>query len=413
METLIRRCAGLDVHKDSVTACVRVPAGRGGRREEVASFAATTRGLLGLRDWLVAFEVTSVAMESTGVYWKPLWYLLEDEFELMLCNARQLRKVPGRKRDVSDAQWICQLAEHGLLRASFVPPRPIRELRDLTRLRTSLVRERTRAGQRLDKVLQDAGIKLSSVASDVLGVSGRAMLAALVEGGRDPEALAELAKGKLRRKLPALREALMGRFAGHHAFLVTEILAHVDYLDEAIDRLSLEIEERVAPFAEQIRLLDTIPGVGRWTAEIMLAELGPDMSVFGSHRHCASWAKLCPGAEESAGKRRSGRTGKGPAWLRSALVEAAHAARRTKGTYLSAQFARLAVRRGRKRAAVACAHSILVSAYYILERQQPYQELGDVYLLQRQSVEHYRRRLVRQLERLGHKVTLEPLAEVA
>jgi transposase len=414
VETLIDRCAGLDVHKDSVSACVRLP-GKGRRRrlEERARFQTTTAGLLALRDWLSALAVTHVAMEATGVYWKPVWYVLEHDFELLLCNAAQVKRVPGRKTDVSDAQWLAQLLEHGLLRSSFVPPQPIRELRDLTRYRKSLVQERTREAQRLEKALQDAGIKLSSVASDVLGASGRAMLAALVGGDRDPEALAELAKGKLRRKLPALREALLGRFSAHHALLVGEILAHVDYLDEAIDRLASEIESKIAPFEPELRLLDTIPGIDRSTAEVVLAEIGPDMSRFGSHAQLASWAKLCPGSNESAGRRRSARTGKGPVWLRAALIQSAKAASRSHGTYLSAQYARLRGRRGHEKATIAVAHSILVSIYYVLARGEPYNELTDLYFLRRRSLDSHRRRLVRQLERLGHRVTLEPLPEAA
>jgi transposase len=320
--------------------------------------------------------------------------------------------VPGRKTDTSDAQWLAQLLEHGLLRGSFVPPRPIRELRDLTRYRTSLVQERTREAQRLDKVLQDAGIKLSSVATDLLGVSGRAMLTALVAGSRDPEVLAELAKGKLRRKLPALREALSGRFSGHHALLVGEILAHIDYLEEAIARLSAEIEAKIGPFERELCLLDTIPGIDRRTAEVVLAELGPDMARFGSHRQLASWAKLCPGSNESAGRQRSGRTGKGPKWLRAALIQSAKAATRTRDTYLQSQYRRLRGRRGHEKATTAVAHSILVSIYYVRSRGQPYQELGATYLLSRDHDSH-RRRLIRQLERLGHAVTLDPLPEAA
>jgi transposase len=414
MERLIERAAGLDVHKDSVSVCVRVPGrGRGGRRQERASFRTTTGGLLALRDWLAGWGVTDVAMEATGVYWKPVWYVLEDEFALLLCNAQHVKRVPGRKTDVSDAQWLAQLLEHGLLRASFVPPQPIRELRDLTRYRKTLVQERTREGQRLDKVLQDAGIKLSSVASDLLGVSARAMLQALVAGDRDPEALAQLAKTQLRRKLPALREALSGRFSGHHALLVSEILAHIEYLEQAIERLSGEIEAKIAPFAPEIELLTTIPGVERTTAEVVLAEIGPDMSRFADHRQLASWAKLCPGSNESAGKQRSGRTGKGPVWLRAALIQSAKAASRTRGTYLSAQYARLRGRRGHEKATIAVAHSILVSIYYVLARHQPYNELGETFFLERQNIDAYRRRLIRQLERLGHQVILQPLPDAA
>jgi transposase len=414
VETLVERAAGLDVHKDSVSVCVRVPGKRrGARRQERACFATTTGGLLALRDWLAGWGVTHVAMEATGVYWKPVWYVLEDEFELLLCNAQHVKRVPGRKTDVSDAQWLAQLLEHGLLRASFVPPQPIRELRDLTRYRKTLVQERTREAQRLDKVLQDAGVKLSSVASDLLGVSARAMLQALVAGDRDPAALAELAKTRLRQKLPALRDALVGRFSGHHALLVGEILGHIDYLERAIERLSGEIEAKISPFERELELLMTIPGVERTTAEVVIAEIGVDMGRFADHRQLASWAKLCPGSNESAGKQRSGRTGKGPVWLRSALIQSAKAASRSRGSYLSAQYARLRGRRGHEKATIAVAHSILVSIYYVLARHEPYNELGDRFFLERRDVDAYRRRLVRQLERLGHQVILQPLPEAA
>jgi transposase len=302
MDTLIERCAGLDVHKASVTACVRVPGPVGERYSETRTFRATTAGLTLLRDWLASFAVTVVGMEATGVYWKPVYYLLEDEVDCWLLNAQHLRNVPGRKTDVADAAWICQLVEHGLVRASFVPPRPIRELRDLTRYRKALIQERTRETQRLHKVLEDAGIKLSTVASRVLGVSGRAMLEALVAGTHDPAVLANLARGRLRAKLPALQEALEGRFQAHHRLLVAELLAHLDYLDEAIARLSSEVARVVAPFSPLLALLCTIPGVDRRTAEVILAEIGIDMGRFPSAAHLASWAGLCPGNNESAGK---------------------------------------------------------------------------------------------------------------
>ena len=274
MDRIIERCGGLDVHKDSITACVRVPGEQGARRQEIRTFGTTTHQLLALRDWLSSFGVTLVGMESTGVYWKPVYYVLEDDIECWLLNAHHLRAVPGRKTDVKDAEWICQLVEHGLVRASFVPPRPIRELRDLTRYRKALINERTREVQRLDTVLQDAGIKLSSVATEVLGKSGRAMLEALVSGTHDPEVLADLAKGRLRAKLPQLREALEGRFRAHHALILGELLGHIDYLDEAVARLSAEVERRIAPFSAEVALLDTIVGVDRRAAEVILAEIG-------------------------------------------------------------------------------------------------------------------------------------------
>jgi transposase len=408
VDQLIERCAGLDVHKASVTACVRVPGEGGARQQQIRTFRTTTAGLVLLGDWLASFGVTVVGMESTGVYWKPCYWLLEDDFQCWLLNARHLRNVPGRKTDVKDAAWICQLVEHGLVRPSFVPPKPIRQLRDLTRYRKALVQERTREAQRLHTLLEDAGIKLSSVASDTLGVSGRLMLAALTQGTHDPKVLADLAKGQLRKKLPALHEALQGRFGGHHGLLLGEMLARIDHMDEAIGRLSQEVARRLAPFSPLLALLCTIPGVSTRVAEVLLAEIGADMDRFPTASHLASWAGLCPGNNESAGKHFSGQTRKGSKWLRMALVEAAKAASRSKGTYLAAQYARLKGRRGHKRATIAVAHSILVIAYYVLERGEPYSDLGADYFADRQSSQAYKNRLVRQLERLGHKVTLEP-----
>lgn len=408
MDQLIERCAGLDVHKKSVTACVRVP-GKGGRRhKETQTFTTTTRGLLQLRDWLARHGVTLLGMESTGSYWKPVYFLLEEDFECWLLNARHLKNVPGRKTDVRDAEWIAELVEHGLVRPSFVPPKPIRGLRDLTRYRKSVIHERTREVQRLEKVLEDAGIKLSSVASDILGVSGRAMLEALIGGVRDPEQLADLAKRRLRRKIPELREALEGRFDVHHALLVSEMLARIDHADATIERLSAEIEQRMQPFRDLVALLDSIPGVDVRTAEVIIAETGGDMSRFPSAEHLASWAGMCPGNNESAGKHHSGKTRKGSKWLRGGLTESAYAAANTKNTYLAAQFWRLAGRRGKKRAAVAVGHSILIAAYHILDRHQPYHDLGGDWFLQRYSNQAHVRRLVHQLERLGHRVTLRP-----
>jgi len=413
MDRIIERCAGLDVHKDSITACVRVPGEQGEREQHTRSFGTTTRALLELHDWLAGFGVTRVGMESSGVYWKGVYSLLEGDCECWLLNAQHLKIVPGRKTDLKDAEWICQLMEHGLVRPSFVPPPPIRELRDLTRYRKAQINERTREAQRLHKVLEDTGIKLGSVATDILGVSGRAMLAALVAGNHDPAVLADLAKGRLRRKLPQLREALEGHFRPHHALLVGQILAHIDYLDEAIDALSAEVERKMVPFAEAVALLDTIPGVDRRGAEVLVAETGAEMSRFPSAGHLASWAGRCPGNNESAGKHYSGRMRKGSKWLAATLVECASAASRSKGTYLSSQYARLKGRRGHTKAIAAVAHSILVIAYHVLDRRLPYHELGPDYLLLRDRSEAYKARLVRQLERLGHKVTLEPLARTA
>lgn len=412
MDSLVERCAGLDVHKDSVAATVRVPGAGGGEREqETRTFAATTRGLLALADWLASYGVTLVGMESTGVYWKPVYYLLEERFECWLLNAQHLRNVPGRKTDVQDSAWICQLVEHGLVRASFVPPKPIRELRDLTRYRKAQIEERSREVQRLDKVLQDAGIKLTSVASKTLGVSVRLMLEALVAGTHDPDLLAELARGRLRAKLPALREALEANFRSeHHGLLVSQILAHIDYLDETIATLSERIEQVIAPFSAQRELLMTIPGVARVSAEVLIAEIGVDMSVFPSAAHLASWAGQCPGNHESAGKRRSGRPRKGSKWLGKTLTESAKAAARTRGSYLAARHARLRGRRGPGKATGATRHAILIAAYHILAGMVPYHELGPDHLDQSRSLEQRTKRLVRQLEQLGHTVTLEPLA---
>jgi transposase len=409
METIFERVAGLDVHKAQVTACVRVPTSGRGREEHLAEFPTTVRGLMGLRDWLEAHGVTHVAMEATGVYWQPVWHVLEDAFELYLVNARHVKQVPGRKTDVSDAAWLSRLMEAGLLRASFVPPKPQRALRMLTRYRKTQIQERAREANRLHKALEDTGIKLDCVASDLLGASGRAMLDALVAGTTDAEVLAQLAQGKLRAKLPALREALEGRFAPHHALLIGAILAHLDFLDEQIEGLSDAIEEALLPFAGGVQLAVTIPGVARRTAEVLVAEIGTDMGRFPSAGHLASWAGQCPGNHESAGKRRSGRSRPGSKWLGIALEEAALAATRTKGSYLQALYGRLRPRIGHGRALGAVKHSILVSFWHMFSSGEVYTELGGDYY-QRRDPERLTRRLVAQLERLGHRVTLEVAA---
>jgi transposase len=414
MRRVLERCAALDVHKKQVTACARI-LGEGGELEELTvEFSTMAADLLAMRDWLKQLGVTHVAMEATGVYWKPVYYALEDDFELLLVNAQHVKNVPGRKTDTTDAQWLCQLLECGLLRASFVPPKPIRELRDLTRYRKALIRERASEANRLQKTLEDAGVKLSSVATDVLGVSGRLMLDALVSGTRDPEVLAELAKGTLRKKIPELERALAGEFKPHHTLIVSHVLAHLDYLDEAIATLTEEVEQRLAPFAHKAELLTTITGVAKRNSQVILAELGPDMSRFPSDRHAASWVAICPGNDESAGKRRSGKTRRGNPYLRAALIESANAAARSKNTYLRAQYEQVKRRRGHKKAIVAVAHSILIAAYHVLNHEVPYQDLGGDYFTRRADPARIAKRLVAQLQRLGHTVTLEtPTADGA
>jgi transposase len=404
MERMVHRAAGLDVHKDVIAAEVHLPGGV----VEQGRFATTTPGLLVLRDWLTSHGITRVGMESTGVYWKPPYYMLEDTVEVWLLNARHMRNLPGRKTDTSDASWICQLIEFGLVRPSFVPPAPIRELRNLTRYRKAQIEERTRETQRLDKILQDAGVKLSSVASDILGKSGRAMLSALVAGTTDTAVLADLARGRLRAKIPALREALTGRFRGHHAVIVSAILTKLDFLDELITNLTAEIEQVIAPFSHQIDLLDTIPGVDRRTAQGLLAEIGADMSVFDTAARLASWAAVCPGNHESAGKSTSGKTRKGPKWLGIYLHDAAMSAIRTKTTYLAAQYARLRPRLGHSKALVAVEHSILVAIFYMLDRDQPYHDLGPDYFIRRQDPHHRARKPIKQLEAIGYTVQTQP-----
>jgi transposase len=409
METIVERPAALDVHKAQVTACVRVPGGRGDREQHLAEFQTTVAGLLTLRDWLAAHRVEQVTMEATGVFWKPVWAVLEDEFELLLVNARHVKQVPGRKTDVSDASWLCQLAEAGLLTASFVPPKPIRALRNLTRYRKTQIQERAREANRLHKALEDTGIKLDCVATDILGKSGRAMLDALVIGTTDPDLLADLAKGKLRAKLPALREALEGRFDHLHSVWIGAILNHIDFLDEQIEQLTGAIGEQIAPFESAVELLCTIPGVQRRTAETIIAEIGIDMSVFPTAKHLASWAGQCPGNDRSAGKRRSGRTRKGSKWLDWALEEAALAATRTKDAYLAAQYQHLRPRRGHKKALGAVKHSMLCACWHILTTGELYHDLGSNYFRKRDP-ERTTKRLIAQLQALGHHVTLEPLA---
>ena len=406
METIVERSAALDVHKAQVTACVRVPGPGRERVQQIGEFQTTVRGLLGLRDWLAERRVTQVAMEATGVYWKPVWYVLEDDFELWLVNARHVKQVPGRKTDVSDAEWRCRRLEAGLLRASFVPPKPIRQLRNLTRYRKTQIQERQREVNRLHKALEDAGIKLDCVASDILGKSGRDMLNALVAGTSDPDALANLARRQMRKKIPLLREALQGHFDAHHRLWIGSILRHIDFLDEHIEQLSAAIEEQIRPFSPAVELLCTITGVQRRGAECVIAEIGADMSIFTTARHLASWSGQCSGNDESAGKRRSGRTRNGSKWLDYALEEAALAAIRVKDGYLAAQYRRLKPRRGHKKALGAVKHTMICAIWHMLNTGETYRDLGGDYYTRRDP-ERQTKRLVAQLERLGHRVTLE------
>jgi transposase len=406
MQVMHERCAGLDVHKKTVVACVLIPDGQGGWCQETRTFGTMTAELLTLSDWLLACGCTHVAIESTGDYWKPVFNILEGTCEVLLVNAQHVKAVPGRKTDVKDAAWLAELLQHGLLRASFIPPVAQRELRDLTRYRSTFIQERVTLINRVQKLLEDANIKLAAVASDIMGVSGRAMLAALVAGHTDPHALADLAKGRLRSKREPLAKALEGRVKPHHRFVLTELLCQVDSLDETIARFDAQIQEICAPFEAAVGLLDTIPGVARHTAEMIVAEIGTDMTRFPSADHLTSWAGVAPGNYESAGKRASGKTRKGNRFLRTVLVQAAHAAARTKGTYLSAQYRRLSTRRGKKRAIMAVAHSMLVMAYYMIQRQEPYREAGADFF-DRLQPEDTARRLVKRLEHLGYHVTLQ------
>jgi transposase len=416
MDVLVERCAGLDVHKDTVMAVVRRSTASGsGREQEVRQYRTFTAALRELRAWLVAERVTQVAMEATGSYWKPVWHVLEaaEGYELLLCNPRHVKNLPGRKTDVCDAAWLAQLAECGLLRGSFVPTPVMARLRDLTRYAKKLTEERTREIQRLQRVLEDAGIKLDSVASDVLGTSARAMLEALIAGERDPAVLADFAQTRMRVKIPELRLALEGGFSAHHALLLRMLLDHIDHLTAAIAKLDAQAELEVAPFSASIDLLCTIPGLGARTAWVFLAEAGADMSRFPTAAHLASWAGLCPGNHESAGKRPSGRARKGDTALRTALAEAAWAAPRTRSTYLGAQYQRFRRRFGRKgetKAIFAVAHTMLVIAWHVLALQQPYAELGVDYFTRRDDPEAHARRLAREIEKLGYTVTMEPTA---
>ncbi len=407
MEVLFPRCAGIDVHKRTVVACRIVLTDDGEWLRETRTYGTTTEDLLHLSDWLAAAECTHVGLESTGEFWKPVFNILEGNFTVWLLNAQRVRAIPGRKTDVRDAEWIAELLRHGLVQPSFIPPRHQRELRELTRQRTSFVRGRATLVNRVQKVLEGTNLKLTAVVSNIAGVSGRAILAALLEGEEDVAVLADLAKGKLRKKRDELERALSGRLQPHHRFLLTELLAQIDGLDDTIARFDAEIARLCAVNEEEqvVALLDTIPGIGRAMGELLVAEIGVDMTKFPTPAHLAAWAGVAPGSNESAGRQRSGRTRKGNAWLKTALVQAAHGAARMKGTALAAKYQRVAARRGAKRAIMAVAHRLLIIAYHVIARREPYHELGADYLERRRPAAVVDR-LLQRLRQLGVDVTV-------
>jgi len=412
METWVKCGCGLDVHQATVVACLLAVQNDGKVQKQMRTFATTTRELLSLSDWLLLEGCTHVAMESTGIHWKPIYAILEGGLQIVVANAQHVKKVPGRKTDVKDAEWIADLLCHGLLRSSFVPPKPVRELRDLTRYRRKLVESRSAERNRLLKLLESANIKLASVAADVFGVSGQLMLRALIEGKATPQEMAELAKRRLRSKIPQLALALEGKLEEHHRFLLQLQLDRLEAVEKDLTTLEQRIQEKLKPYATQLALLQEIPGVDWTLAAVIIAELGVDMSVFQSVSQLASWAGVCPGNNESAGKRKSSRIPKGNVYLKTALVEAANSAARAKGTYLRDKFYRLKARRGYKRAAVAVAHKILVSIYHMLSQNVSYNDLGDLYL-DKLNKQHLTRNLVHRLERLGYTVALTPQQEAA
>ncbi|MFE9695220.1 IS110 family transposase [Micromonospora sp. NPDC005806] len=410
MDVVHERCAGVDISKADVKVCIRVPGAGRRRRREVRTFSTMTNDLLAMRDWLLAEQVTVVGMEATGAYWKPVFYLLEHDMQCWLLNARHMKAVPGRKTDVKDAEWIAELVEHGLVRPSFVPPEPIRQLRDLTRYRTEIVRERTREIQRLEKFLEDAGIKLSVVVSDLMGKSARAMLEALIAGERDPHVLAELALGSMRGKRPLLTEALTGRFTTHHAFLTRAMLDRIDACVAMEARLSSQIDQQVRPFRRQLDLIATIPGASGRAAEVILAEIGADPTRFPTPGDLASWAGMCPGNNQSGATNKPGRTRHGDPWLKAVLGQIAVSAARTKGTYLAARYRRIASRRGKKRALVAVGHSVLIAVWIMLSRNIAYHDLGAEHFVERlnpHAKARQTRRLIDQLHQLGYQVTVQ------
>jgi transposase len=404
MEVVHLHCAGLDVHKKTVVATIIMPDGRGGVLKETRTFETLTSDLLAMSDWLISLRITHVAMESTGEYWKPIYNILENSFEVFLDNSQHIKQVPGRKTDIQDSEWIAELLRFGLLKASFIPPVGQRELRELTRHRTNFVCERATLVNRVQKTLESANIKLASIASSVVGISGRAILAAILAGQTDTTQMAELAKGRLRDKRDQLSKALEGRVRPYHQFVLTELLGQIDNLDEAIARFDEEIEKYCDPFKVEVELLDTIPGVARRNAEVIVAEIGIDMSRFPTADHLAAWAGVAPGNNESAGKRSSGKTRSGNQALQVALTQVANTASHVRNTYLAAQYHRLAARRGKKRAIVAVAHSILVISYHIIQRKEPYIDLGSDYF-DKQCPEATAKRLMKRLQKLGYDVS--------
>ncbi len=412
MQVLYACCAGLDVHQKIVVVCVLLTAADGQVRKEIRTFATTTTGLLSMADWLASQQVTHVAMESTGVFWRPIFNILEGRFSVILVNAQHMKAVPGHKTDVKDSEWIAELLRHGLLKASFIPPKPIRDLRDVVRYRKTLVQERSQEINRLQKVLETANIKLSSLASDVMGKSGQAMLHAMLAGIGDAETLAGLAKGRLRGKLPQLREALEGRVDATHRSLLRHLLDHLAFLQEQVEQLEGQIEQRLLPYQQQLTTMLKIPGIGRTVAAAILGEIGVDMSCFPSDKHISSWAGVAPGNRQSGGKRLKAGSTKGNTHLRAVLAEAVWAISHTKDNYLSAQYHRLARRIGKKRAIVAVSHSLLVIIYHLLRDQQQYQDLGP-HFFERLDTERLRASAVRRLEALGYTVTLHERTEVS
>lgn len=406
-EAVLERCCGLDVHKKTVTACLLIGALDQQPKELLRTFPTTTKGLLDLRDWLEENSCTHVAIESTGIYWRPVFHILEDIVTVLLVNAYHMKQIPGRKTDLKDAQWIARLLRWGLLKPSLIPPKPIRELRELCRYRKKLTEQASAEKNRIQKVLEDANIKLASVASDIFGLSGRAMLDALLAGEMSSEEMAELARGRMRPKIPQLVDALEGQVGEHHRFLIRMHLEHLGYLEQAIAQLHQRIDEKIKPYQQQVELIKTNPGFDTVAAQHTFVEIGGDINPFPSERHLASWAGVCPGNNESAGKRKSAHVTKGNRWLKGILVQAAHAASRAKGTYLKSFYHRVAARRGKKRAAVALAHKQISMIYHQLKENKPYQELGE-YFFDRLNQKALERRLVRRLENLGYQVVLHP-----